>query len=150
MNISKQALILTLLAACCVFSNPSLADHTRTTKNAVSYRLGDIGPSGGKVYYLDESGQHGLEAQLKDEEGSLSWSDAVTACAQHGTGWHLPTKTELGLLWEQKDLVGNFVSEYYWSSTVDEEGYAWFQTFGGSLKELEDTSALGTRAVRSF
>jgi hypothetical protein len=46
--------------------------------------------------------------------------------------------------------VGNFVSEYYWSSTVDEEGYAWFQTFGGSLKELEDTSALGTRAIRSF
>jgi hypothetical protein len=150
MNIPKQALILTLLATCFVFNNAAQADHITTVKNIAIYKLGDIGPNGGKVFYLDEHSQHGLAAQLTDEVDSLSWSDAVTACAQHGTGWHLPTKTELELLWAQKNLVGGFVSEYYWSSTVDEDGYAWFQTFGTSLKELEDTSALGTRAILAF
>ena len=72
------------------------ADPNSTTyKPSVIYVLGDIGPHGGKVYYVDNSGEHGLEAKAVDEINSLSWSDTVTAASAYGSGWHLPTKTEL-------------------------------------------------------
>ncbi|MDP2901784.1 MAG: DNRLRE domain-containing protein, partial [Methylovulum sp.] len=70
------------------------------------YALGDLGPKGGKVYYVDGSGEHGLEAQAADESTSLIWTAAVVAANAYNTGgvtgWHLPTKTELELLYEQK------------------------------------------------
>ena len=66
------------------------------------YVLGDISPHGGKVYFVDDSGEHGLEVKASDEIKLLSWSDAVTAASAYGSGWHLPTKTELKMLYEQK------------------------------------------------
>lgn len=58
--------------------NPA-APNRNSYKPGATYGLGDRGPQGGKVYYVDDSGEHGLEAKAADEINSLSWSDAVTA-----------------------------------------------------------------------
>ncbi|MDP2903348.1 MAG: DNRLRE domain-containing protein [Methylovulum sp.] len=119
------------------------------------YVLGDTGPKGGKVYYVDGSGEHGLEAQATDEATALTWTAAVAAASAYNTGsvtgWHLPTKTELELLYEQKTVVGGFADNSYWSATEGSSGYAWYQNFyngyqDGNLK----SGSYRVRAVRAF
>ena len=43
--------------------------------------------------------------------------------------WYLPSRYELNLLYIQKDVVGGFVDDYYWSSTEDNDEDAWYQDF---------------------
>ena len=120
-------------------------------KPGATYRLGDMGPLGGKVYYIDDSGEHGLEAKAADEINSLSWSEAVTAVSTYGSGWHLPTKTELKVLYEQRKVVGGFAKDDYWSSTELDSNSAWIQGFvNGDQDRYNKYSKLSVRAVRAF
>lgn len=43
--------------------------------------------------------------------------------------WFLPSKEELRLLYENKDVVGGFSEDFYWSSSVDSTGKFWGQGF---------------------
>jgi hypothetical protein len=125
-----------------------------------TFELGDTGPGSGIVYYVDGSGQHGLEAQLQDENGFLSFQDARSASEAHGPGWHLPTKTELELLHEQKDKVGGLFTgltgspeeDTYWSSTRAFHSDVWFQEFQNGTQSITDTpfETHRARAVRAF
>jgi Protein of unknown function (DUF1566) len=115
------------------------------------YVLGDISPYGGKIYFVDDSGEHGLEAKLVDETNLLVWSDAVKAASAYGFRWHLPTKVELKILYEQKDLVGGFAEDDYWSSTELDSNSAWIQGFVNSDQDRYNKySKLSVRAVRAF
>ena len=142
-----------------------LLDHTVEARGTVStegsngnsykliatYELGDNGPLGGKVYYVDDSGEHGLEAKAADEINSLTWSDAVTAAGTYGFGWHLPTKTELKMLYEHRNVVRGFAKDDYWSSTELDINSAWIQGFGnGDQDRYNKYSKLSVRAVRAF
>ena len=142
-----------------------LLDHTVEARGTVStegsngnsykliatYELGDNGPLGGKVYYVDDSGEHGLEAKAADEINSLTWSDAVTAAGTYGFGWHLPTKTELKMLYEHRNVVRGFAKDDYWSSTELDSNSAWIQGFGnGDQDRYNKYSKLSVRAVRAF
>ena len=64
-----------------------VAPNGNSYKPGAMYVPGESGPQGGKVYYVDDSGEHGLEAKAADEINSLSWSDAVTAASAYGAGW---------------------------------------------------------------
>ncbi len=120
-------------------------------KLIATYELGDNGPLGGKVYYVDDSGEHGLEAKAADEINSLTWSDAVTAAGTYGFGWHLPTKTELKMLYEHRNVVRGFAKDDYWSSTELDSNSAWIQGFGnGDQDRYNKYSKLSVRAVRAF
>jgi hypothetical protein len=125
--------------------------NVNSYKPGATYRLGDNGPQGGKVYYVDDSGEHGLEAKAADETNSLSWSDAVTAASAYGSGWHLPTKTELKVLYEHRNVVGGFAKDDYWSSTELDSNSAWIQGFvNGDQDRYNKYSKLSVRAVRAF
>ena len=128
------------------------ADPNSTSyKPSVIYVLGDIGPHGGKVYYVDNSGEHGLEAKAVDEINSLSWSDAVSAASAYGSGWHLPTKAELKVLYEHRNVVDGFAKDDYWSSTELDSNSAWIQGFvNGDQDRYNKYSKLSVRAVRAF
>ena len=127
------------------------AQNGNSDKPGATYGLGDRGPQGGKVYYVDASGEHGLEAKAADEINSLSWSDAVTAASAYGAGWHLPTKTELKVLYEHRNVVGGFAKDDYWSSTELDSNSAWIQGFGnGDQDRYNKYSKLSVRAVRAF
>ena len=129
------------------------------------YILGDIGPSGtgNVVFYVDGSGQHGLEAKTTDAAGGalMIWATAMTTAQAYGTCltpvlktptcWHLPTKSELALLWEQKNVVGGFAKDYYWSSTEIDHANAWDQAFGNGLQYSGyKPTTFPARAVRAF
>jgi len=121
------------------------------TKESTTFKLGDIGPQGGKVYFIDSAGQHGLEAKPVDQPGSLIWRDAVTAAETYGSGWHLPTIAELKLLYEQQMQVGGFANDDYWSSTEQDVNSAWIQGFArGDQDRYNKHSKLRVRAVHVF
>lgn len=132
-----------------------------TTLNTGSYSIGSTGPAGGIVFYVDSSGQHGLEAQRADYRDAVTWTEALSAASSYGAGWHLPTKDELNKLYLQKNVVSGFsnVIYYYWSSTENEVTYpsypgvfVWVQDFfrGGSQSASSKDNKFPVRAVRAF
>lgn len=76
--------------------------------------------------------------------------------------WYLPSKDELNKLYLYKDLVGNFASPKYWSSTEcfgwvggiyygDYWREAFYQDFNNGTQSFDDKGAQkGIRAIRSF
>lgn len=69
--------------------------------------------------------------------------------------WYLPSKYELNLLYIQRNLVGNFVTDgRYWSSTEFDENLANIQVFGGLGNQAQSnkatTSQRYARAIRAF
>jgi len=65
--------------------------------------------------------------------------------------WYLPSKYELNLLFQQKNIVGGFAIAYYWSSTEIDGSNAWAQYFysgfqGPNVKSYPNA----VRAIRSF
>ena len=146
-----------------------------TASSCTPYHYGDIGPDGGKVFYVDGSGCHGLEAQVADASsgGTMSWYAAIYAAAEYNittiTGisglncsttmlpatpncWHLPSKNELSWLYEQKAVVGGFATNYYWSSTENDSNTAWLQnfSFGYQNNDYKNSTNIRVSAVRAF
>jgi len=155
----KKTAKVILLAAGLILGHAAQAAGTvnpagpngNSDKPDAMYLPGDSGPQGGKVYYVDDSGEHGLEAKATDEINSLSWSDAVTAASAYGSGWHLPAKTELKVLYEHRNVVGGFAKDDYWSSTELDSNSAWIQGFvNGDQDRYNKYSKLSVRAVRAF
>jgi hypothetical protein len=76
--------------------------------------------------------------------------------------WYLPSKDELNKLYLNKNLVGNFLDVYYWSSTEgrgwvggtyygDLSAEAFYQNFNDGTQSWDDKNAQkGIRAIRSF
>jgi hypothetical protein len=150
---------------------------TPTASSCTPYHYGDTGPDGGKVFYVDGSGCHGLEAQAADASSgaAMTWTTAISTSAAYNdssnliTGaagfncsttdaqltpycWHLPSKTELEYLFEQKDVVGGFANDNYWSSLENDSNNAWSQNFGNG-NQVSTVGKLGSipvRAVRAF
>lgn len=112
---------------------------------------------GGIVFYLDETGEHGLVASLKDLSGEADWDEAMSFCAEfngNGSGytdWRLPEEEELNLLYMQKEIVGGFVRFSYWSATEYAGHFAFFQNFytGERDNDFKDNTCY-VRAIRSF
>ena len=49
------------------------------------------------------------------------------------TDWYLPSKDELGLLFLQKNVVGHFQNNRYWSSSQSNLQEAWTVDFGNTM-----------------
>jgi hypothetical protein len=84
---------------------------------------------------------------------------AATVCNEYSVtvdgvtyaDWYLPSKHELNLLYLQKTVVGGFASNYYWSSTEDDGGNAWYQDFGFGSQYLSiKVNTVYVRAIRAF
>ena len=92
-----------------------------------------------------------LEVMTEDLEGRYTWDDAMKACADLGDGWRLPTKDELNLLYENKEKIGGFADNDYWSSTEDVNGDAWSQSFSDGIQyDYVEGTTYSVRAVRAF
>jgi len=89
--------------------------------------------------------QHGTLAAIVCADAS------VTVGGINYGDWYLPSKYELNLLYLQKDIVGGFTNNGYWSSTEASFSTAWLQNFGdGSQAADEKARTYYVRAVRSF
>ncbi|MCP4001692.1 MAG: DUF1566 domain-containing protein [Gammaproteobacteria bacterium] len=97
--------------------------------------------------------------------GARNTSDILAGCSETGTAaaladaytlggyndWFLPSKEELNLLYQQRNVVGGFASLSYWSSTEYASGLAWLQQFSyDSQNNPSKVNALRVRAVRAF
>jgi len=86
-----------------------------------------------------------------EDLGEMNWEDAMAACEAMGDGWHLPTKDELNVLYQNKDAIGGFASSYYWSSTETGTNGAWQQSFNsGNQGSTNEIATYYVRAVRAF
>jgi hypothetical protein len=76
---------------------------------------------------------------------------SVTVDGVNYGDWYLPSKFELVLMFIQKDVIGGFKDDYYWSSTEFSSLSAWSQNFSnGSQYNLNKSLPYGVRAIRAF
>ncbi len=154
----NQFLTGLLLATCMFISISSVADvtvnqesPTSANHEQASYALGDKILNSGIVFFVDDTGVHGLVAKTTDEIGTMIWSEAVAAVEANGSGWRLPTSAELLLLFTNRKLIGGFSNDDYWSATEQDVNSAWIQGFRtGDQDRYNKYSKLKVRAVRAF
>ena len=156
------------------------------------YNVGDTGPGGGIIVYVDEAGFnnssggdtsigdmclmdtcHYLEVAPTVLEGEYSWDDAIVAAESFSTplakDWLLPSRDALNAMCKYAfgdtvnvmcnesgdgsfvNNVGNFSSDFYWSSSEFDGNTAWYQlfTWGGQDYGGKDYTYY-VRPVRAF
>ena len=115
------------------------------------YKIGDILHDEGIVFFIDNTGYHGLAARPEDASIKATWHEAKQLTGSHPKEWHLPSKEELKLLYEHRNLVGGFSNHLYWSSTESDSFNAWFQNFytGHQLNSNKNLTHR-VRTVRAF
>jgi hypothetical protein len=100
--------------------------------------------------------------KIIEQNGAGSTYAAGLARAYNGGGytdWYLPSQEELNKLYLNRDAIGGFEPNWYWSSTEREaapNGQSMVQTFGdngygsGYSGWLSKDSSCRVRAIRSF
>ena len=100
-------------------------------------------------------------AVLTQAGNDASGSFAAKVCTDYSVienditygGWYLPSLYELNLLYLQREVVGGFSEDYYWSSTEDSNDYnnAWVEDFtDGSQYVNSKADGYFVRPIRSF
>lgn len=130
------------------------------TTTAFAYKVGDIIMVGGEkgiVYTVTSDGQHGEVMSVMQGEGT--WEVAKHWCAQYGSGWRLPSKDELLVIYRKKDVLNpilkangyNALSGWCWSSTEVNSYRAWdvYMIYGYTRSSLKDDFVY-VRAVSAF
>ena len=112
--------------------------------------------NGGIIVYADTNGLHGLVCSISDL-GIGDWNSAKQLCDNYNEGgfsdWRLPTKNELNFIYLllHRRKMGGFASNYYWSSTEEDDNDAWIQYFNsGNQASYSKASKDKVRAVRAF
>ena len=155
------------------------------TFSTIAFAIGQS-YGGGKIFYLDGTGMHGLISATSDQSTGAQWgcygttiggtsttigtgqantTAIVNGCSTAGIAaricndlvlngyddWFLPSKDELNQMYVQRTVIGGFTSNYYWSSSENSSGYAWYQFFfSGSQSYYSKYGNNYVRAVRAF
>ena len=83
-------------------------------------------------------------------------STAARLCYDYASGgfsdWYLPSKDELDIMYKNKDKIGGFRLESYWSSSEVNATRAWIQSFNSGAQFATTNKDYGTnvRPIRSF
>lgn len=129
-----------------------LTNYANQTIERLSLKIGDIGPGGGIVFYIEGI----IAGEVSEILGEANWETAKTMANNFRGGgfttWHLPTKDELNLIYENLVKTGILQSdtENWSSSEINEycalswnfsDGYLYFTS-----KENKE-SVLATRLI---
>lgn len=129
------------------------------SEKTAAYGIGSRGPAGGLVFYdkgNDSGGWRYLEAAPASAEFKATWNDALGKCRAMNinglTGWRLPSKDELNLMYTNLRAkgLGNFQNAWYWSSSESITNHAWSQNFSDGREDYLKVNADCVRAVRAF
>ena len=117
-------------------------------------KIGDIGPGGGIVFYIEGTRALEVSANL----GSHSWKNALDVAKNYKGGgfsdWYLPTKEELNFIY--KNLVKTGIlndTTYHWSSSEVDNNCAWYQRFSDGAPNIRQPKmylSISVRAIRAF
>lgn len=98
----------------------------------------------------------GLMVQKYDIGKNAYWNSAEIMCEISTVGgftdWRLPTIDELGALYTNREFIGNFEPDGYWSSSVDDGIVKYYLSFEtGNVSSMRgDFGRMCVRAVRSL
>lgn len=112
-----------------------LGNFAKNTVAGLSLKIGDIGPGGGLVFYIEGNKSYEVSELL----GTATWSEAIEMCKNYRGGgyddWYLPKKDELNLIYLNLRKTGKISGDdLYWSSTQASGNSAWSQRFSDILK----------------
>ncbi|GHV23421.1 hypothetical protein FACS189494_11420 [Spirochaetia bacterium] len=126
------------------------------SENSISvktYKLGDTGPGGGIICLVEGNFYMEVSRLL----GNYSWQEAISVAGNFNGGgfsdWHLPTRGELTLIYENihKSKIVNLGSEWYWSSSEYKTDNAWVHGFSAGRQGYGyKIYTFCVRAVRAF
>ena len=136
-----------------------LGNFAKNTVAGLSLKIGDIGPGGGLVFYIEGNKSYEVSEVL----GTMTWSGAFELCNNYRGGgyddWYLPTKDELNLIYQNLRKTGKISgNSWYWSSSQYDDNRAWGQRFSDGNQHSESFfydgfdkySRFVVRAVRAF
>lgn len=89
-------------------SVPTVAPASAPAPAVRTYKVGDyieINGVGGIVFAVWNDGKNGKAVSLKEWE--TYWDDAEPKCSSLGQGWHLPSKSELTAIYNNKTIISN-------------------------------------------
>ena len=103
---------------------------------------------------VSQQSNHGLVVANSDLV-NMKWDDAIICCKELKLNgfddWRLPTKEELNILYQNKNIIESFENVIYWSSTEDNNNSAWCQSFKkGKQYNFYKSESNMVIAVRSF
>lgn len=98
-----------------------LGTFAKNTVAGLSLKIGDIGPGGWLVFYIEGNKSWEVSELL----GEATWSEAFNLCKDYRGGgyddWYLPTKDELNLIYQNLRRTGKISGNgWHWSSS---QGY---------------------------
>lgn len=120
-----------------------------------SVKIGDIGPGGGLVFYIEGNRAYECSEVL----GERNWRDARDLCREYRGGgyddWYLPDSDELNYIYQNLRKPGKISgNSWFWSSSAYYDYsyvYAWGQRFSDGYQYYYNKDyAYSVRAVRSF
>lgn len=130
------------------------------TKNGRKYKLVLVDEYA-KPYRLTITKNFDFEVYSQDLPETMTYLNAVKVAKKIGDGWRIPTKEELLLLYEYRNEIGGFCTEYkcgsgfpqwYWSCTERREdpAFVWNADFSDGNVDWyhKDSNRLSCRLVR--
>lgn len=130
-----------------------LTNFATKTVEGLSLKIGDIGPGGGIVFYIEGKKAYEVSEIL----GEANWETAKTIAKNFRGGgysdWYLPTKDELNLVYRNLRKTGIISgNSNHWSLSEYNDDDAWFQSFndGYWYAGWPYEGKSGTRSVRAI
>ena len=138
----------------------TFAQNLKNQRTKKKYSIGLWPELGGYVFKISEEGLHGCVSEIQDQ-GRTSWlavKEVISASSNHSieganfTDWRLPTIEEQYQMYLQKDMIGGFAKDYYWSTGESNSNEAHWQDFDSGFQEKAPprASTYSIRSVREF
>ncbi len=148
-----------------MLQNQHAASSSTPAVQEKRWKVGDYYNENGKegvVFWVDESGEHGKIVSIKHGR-DLNWEEANQWCKHLGINWKLPTRFELKLLYQYRDVIDKtsfnhkgqwaIINNLYWSSEKS-SNYNGRNVFhmgeGHSNLALSEEYTAHVRAVSAF
>lgn len=111
---------------CIFFGTGCKADYPKS--NALNVRAIRVAETkimaGGDISIIGSTIKLGnLEIAQFDFPNLLDWNEAINACTELGDGWRLPSKDELIIMYKNKNKIGGFAENSYWTLSKDDGNY---------------------------
>lgn len=137
-------------------SNKNIAEKkSRLDERKIQYKIGDIGPAGGIVFYTEIN--RAWECSNYLGNSNRNWYNAKELCSEYRGGnyynWYLPKRDELNYIYQNLRKPGKISGDnIFWSSsTTNDYHLAWLQRFSdGSQGYSNKNHTYSVRAVRAF